>query len=116
MKDSIQSNIINSQMSLRKACRQIKKSLSSHDSGNLRYFVNYGMLLFENLLMKKRSVEDIEWQNVSSLDKQIDGLIKLIEDKNIDKPFYASFLIRLIAYLNSSCCKSYNDVDVLAIL
>lgn len=81
----------NSPIKASKATKQMMKFLSSRSKEDLRYFINYGMLFFANNMMIKRSLADRSWQEVASLNKQIEVLIKAINDRT-DKntPFYAS--------------------------
>ena len=90
-KVNIKNALINSPFRINKAIKQVKEFFFSHNSDNLRYFANYGMLLFSNTMMIKRSLKQRNWQEVASLNKQIEVLIEALQKRNdTSKPFYAS--------------------------
>ena len=84
-------NIINNPISLKKSASNLCKYLKSGDKTELRYFGNYGMLLCHTGLMKKRSLKP-KWQDLASLNKQIEVLLANLDKRpeDSDKPFYAS--------------------------
>ena len=63
--------------------------LRTKQKEDLRYAINYGMLMSSTKLMIKRSFKK-EWQLEASAGKQIDTLISLLKSRNSDHPFYAS--------------------------
>ena len=83
--------IKNSPFRVKKAIWHLKKYVKTHNSNDLRYVANYGMLLFSNKMMVDRSLKQRNWQEVASLNKQIETLSEVLKNRNDDtKPFYAS--------------------------
>jgi len=84
-------NLVNNPISIKKSFSCISSFLKSKNKDDLRYFGNYGMLFGYCELMKKRSLMP-KWQDICSLNKQIETLLNNIDkrDDDSDKPFYAS--------------------------
>lgn len=84
-------NLRNNRFSFSKACRGIAKYLKTRNKAELRYIGNYGMMLLSPQMMKKRSLEKRDWQEMASLDKQINVLLEALDRReNHETPFYAS--------------------------
>lgn len=84
------SNIKNNPINIGKVCRKTITAIKNRDKSELRYMTNYGMLLFETELMQKRSVKP-QWQDLASLNKQIDVMLKCLDERSDkNKPFYVS--------------------------
>jgi hypothetical protein len=84
------SNIKNNPINIGKVCRKTITAIKNKDKSELRYMTNYGMLLFETELMQKRSVKP-QWQDLASLNKQIDVMLKCLDERSDkNKPFYVS--------------------------
>jgi len=82
-------NLFNNPISIKKSFESICNFVKTKDSAELRYFGNYGMLLSHTELMKKRSLSS-KWQDLASLNKQIEVLLQNLDKKESDTPFYAS--------------------------
>lgn len=81
----------NSPLRVKKAVGQLRKYVKTHNSSDMRYIANYGMLLFSNKMMIDRSLKQRNWQEVASLNKQIETLMEALRKrKDTSKPFYAS--------------------------
>lgn len=83
-------NIVNNPISIKKSLHSIKKAIFDRDKTYMRYIGNYGMLLAGCKLMEKRSLGKRDWQEVASLDNQINAMFKVLENRDDSKPFYAS--------------------------
>lgn len=84
-------NVRNTSFSVKKAIKSIYRFILTRDKVYLRYIANYGMLLFSPQMMIKRSLKQRNWQEMASLDKQINTFFENIDcrsEKNV--PFYAS--------------------------
>ncbi len=88
---NIKRNLLHNPLSLKKSFNSVKRWLSTGDKSELRYFGNYGMLLFHTKLMKERSLKP-KWQDLASLNKQIEVLLDNLDKRNVEekRPFYAS--------------------------
>jgi len=84
-------NLRNNPISIKRSFKNCWRFLKTRDKTELRYFGNYGMLLCHTGMMKKRSLTP-KWQDLSSLNRQIEVLLNNLDkrDKSSDKPFYAS--------------------------
>lgn len=87
---NIVTNIKNNHLLFKKASASIGGLLGIGDKAKARYIENYGMLLAGNQLMKKRALNTCNWQEIASLNKQIDTLFSALENRDSSKPFYAS--------------------------
>ncbi len=88
---NLKKNLIYNPFDFKKAIRCLAKYIKTRDVKFFRYFGNYGMLLLSTQMMIKRSLGRRDWQNLASMDKQINTFFEAYdkrEDK--DKPFYAS--------------------------
>ena len=82
-------NLKNNFINIKKSKDSIISYLKTHDITELRYFGNYGMLMLAMKMMKERSLKP-QWQDLASLDKQIEALFSCLENRDSTKPFYAS--------------------------
>lgn len=83
-------NIFNNFPSIKKTYKEFKNLIINKNTKSMRYFGNYAMLLAGSNLMKNRSLGKRDWQEVASLNSQIEALFTALEKRNTDKPFYAS--------------------------
>lgn len=82
-------NLVNNPLSIKKSFKSVYDYFKTRDKTEFRYFGNYGMLLSHTELMKKRSLSP-KWQDLASLNKQIDVLLDNLDKRENGKPFYAS--------------------------
>lgn len=83
-------NLKNNHLLVNKALGSIGGLAGIGDRSKARYVENYGMLLAGNRMMKKRALNSSNWQEIASLNKQIDTLFGALENRDSSKPFYAS--------------------------
>ena len=88
-KTNFRRNLFNTDFSIKEFFKNIFGYATGRDRDQLRYIVNYGMLLRYGSLMKKRALKS-GWQNIASLNSQITALLNTIDSDNESKPFYAS--------------------------
>ena len=87
---NITKNLKNNHLNFNKAIHSTLALCGIENKKKARYIQNYGMLLAGNKMMEKRALNSRNWQEIASLNKQIETLMSVIENKKSNKPFYAS--------------------------
>ena len=87
---NVRKNLKNNKPHFLNFFQNVKKYIKTKDKMDLRYLPNYGMLLFAERMMEKRSLKP-QWQDICSLNKQIEVFENLLKKTKTDKPFYVSF-------------------------
>ncbi len=103
-------NLLNNPISIKKSIDCVLLYLKSRNKADLRYFGNYGMLIDYANLIKRRSVKS-KWKEGASFNKQIDSLLKSLDERapKSGKPFYAS--IHPEEPHHNIACFSYDSFD-----
>lgn len=87
---NVRRNLANNFPNIRKIFTAVKKLLIDQDNSYLRYFVNYGMLLAGCKFMERQSLGKKDWQEIASLNKQVEAMFEALKNRDPNKPFYAS--------------------------
>ena len=87
---NIKQNLMNNHLDLNKTVSSIKGLLGIGDKQKARYVQNYGMLLAGNKMMQKRALGNPNWQEIASMNKQIEELFFALKTRDKSKNFYAS--------------------------
>ncbi len=83
-------NLKNNRLRLGKAIKSAMALAGLGDRQRARYIQNYGMLLAGNNMLERRALNSRNWQEIASLNKQVEVLMETLSDRGSDKPFYAS--------------------------
>jgi len=83
-------NLLRPPFTFKTLTEKVVACIKKRNKTELRFFGNYGMLLFANKLMKERSTTSQEWQDLSSLDYQINAVLNDIDNNIVNKDTFYS--------------------------
>ncbi len=100
-------NLKNNHLRLGKSVKSAMALVGLGDKQRARYVQNYGMLLAGNDMLEHRALNSRNWQEIASLNKQIEVLMAALKEKKSDKPFYASLHVlephHNVSYFSFDC-------------